>query len=145
MRSKRLRAVLVGGLVAGTIDIFSAALINWIDPLIILRAIASGVLGRAAYRGGLPVSALGLALQEAMSLIIAAIFVLAAIRLPALTRRWIAAGFAYGVGIYLVMTFIVVPLSAAVPKPHLTIESVAENLLAMLLFGLIVAGFARRA
>ena len=144
MRSNLLRAILAGGLVAGTIDIGVAALINWIDPLIILRAIASGLLGRDAYRGGLPVSALGLGLQEAMSLIIAAIFVLAATRLPVLTQRWIAAGLAYGVGIYLVMTFVVVPLSAAVPKQHLTVESVVENLAAMLLFGLIIAGFARR-
>ena len=139
MRSVPLGAILLGGLVAGTIDIGAAALINTTDPLIILRAIASGVLGRAAFQGGLPVSALGLALQEAMSLVIAAIYVLAATRLPVLVRRWIPSGLGYGVAIYAVMTFIVVPLSAAPMKLHFVPVKNAEDLAAMLLFGLIIA------
>jgi uncharacterized membrane protein YagU involved in acid resistance len=138
MRSFPLGAILLGGLVAGTIDIGAAALINTTDPLIILRAIASGVLGRAAFQGGLPVSALGLVLQEAMSLVIAAIYVLAAVRLPVLIRRWIPASLFYGVVIYVVMTFIVVPLSAAPMKLHFALVRNAEDLAAMLLFGLII-------
>ena len=58
-RTSILTAVLYGGFVAGTIDIGSAAAINGISPLIILRAIASGLLGRAALQGGLPVAAPG--------------------------------------------------------------------------------------
>jgi len=138
MRSFPLGAILLGGLVAGTLDIGAAALINGIDPLIILRAIASGVLGRAAFQGGLPVSVLGLVLQEAMSLVIAAIYVLAAARLPVLVRRWLPAGLAYGVAIYGVMNFIVVPLSAAPMKLHFAPVKNAEDLAAMLLFGLII-------
>jgi len=42
------------------------------------------------------------------------------------------------------MEYVVVPLSAAA-KPHFTALSLAENLLAMLLFGLIVSFFARDA
>jgi len=52
-------AILCGGLVAGSLDVLAAALINGFDPLIILRAIASGLLGRAALQGGLPVAAPG--------------------------------------------------------------------------------------
>lgn len=136
-------AILWGGLVAGTIDIGAASLINWIDPLVILRAIASGLLGRAAFAGGLSVSLLGLLLQWAMSLLIAAIFVFAAQRMTWMRRRWIAAGLAYGVVVFVVMEFVVVPLSAAA-KPHFTAVSLVENVLAMLLYGLIIAFFARR-
>jgi hypothetical protein len=135
-------AVLYGGFVAGTLDVLAAALINWLNPLIIMRAIASGLLGRAAFQGGLPVAALGLLLQWAMSLLIAAIFVFAAGRMSWLSRRWIAAGLLYGVVVFVVMEYVVVPLSAAA-KPHFTALSFVENLLAMLLFGLIVSFFAR--
>ena len=136
-------AIAWGGLVAGTVDIAAAALINMIDPLVILRAIASGLLGRAAFAGGLPVSLLGLVLQWAMSLLIAAIFVLAAQRLAWMRQRWVAAGLAYGVVVFVVMEFVVVPLSAA-RNPHFTAVSLLENVLAMLLYGLIIAFFARR-
>jgi uncharacterized membrane protein YagU involved in acid resistance len=82
-------------------------------------------------------------LQWMMSIIIAAIFVIAATRIPALLRGWIAAGIAYGIVVYFVMTFVVVPLSRA-KSGHVTMSSFVENLLAMILFGLIVACMARR-
>ena len=136
-------AIAWGGLVAGTVDIGAASLINMIGPLVILRAIASGLLGRAAFAGGLPVSLLGLVLQWAMSLLIAAIFVLGAQRLAWMRQRWVAAGLAYGVVVFVVMEFVVVPLSAA-RNPHFTAVSLLENVLAMLSYGLIIAFFARR-
>jgi hypothetical protein len=49
--------------------------------------------------------------------------------------------------IFFVMNFVVVPLSMAMAKPHLPHFSAAkfgENMLAMLLFGLIVAFFTER-
>jgi hypothetical protein len=144
LRTPSWVAILYGGFVAGSLDILAAALINRVDPLIIMRAIASGLLGRAAFQGGLPVAALGLLLQWAMSLLIAAIFVFAAGRMSWLSRRWITAGLLYGVVVFVVMEYVVVPLSAAA-KPHFTALSLAENLLAMLLFGLIVSFFARDA
>src|SRR5690606_38395605 len=102
-------AIFYGGFVAGSLDILAAALINRVDPLITMRAIASGLLGRAAYQGGLPVARLGLLLQWAMSLLIAAIFVFAAGRLAWLGRRWVAAGLLYGVAVFVVMEYVVVP------------------------------------
>jgi uncharacterized membrane protein YagU involved in acid resistance len=143
-RSTLLAATLWGGLVAGTLDIGVASLLNRISPLIILRAIASGLLGKPAFQGGTRVELLGLLLQWAMSLLIAAIFVFAARRLPSLRRYWVAAGAAYGVVVFVVMEYVVVPLSAAWPKPHFTLQTLIENLLAMVLFGWIVAFFARK-
>ena len=135
-------AILYGGMFAGTMDVFAASLINMVSPLIILRAIASGLLGRTAFQGGMPVSLLGLGLQWAMSLLIAAIFVIATRRLVWMRERWAAAGLAYGVMVFAVMGYVVVPLSAAA-KPHFTALSLAGNVLAMLLFGLVVSFFAR--
>jgi uncharacterized membrane protein YagU involved in acid resistance len=111
-------AVLIGGLIAGTIDIGAAALINRADPLLICRFIARGLIGKAALQGGAPATALGVALQWLMSIIIAAI---------------------YGVIVFFVMNYVVVPLSAVRKVPHFTVLSFSENMLAMLLFGLIIA------
>jgi hypothetical protein len=142
MMSKRhanLSAVLYGGFIAGTLDVGAAALINMISPVVILKAIASGVLGKPAFAGGASVAVLGLVLQWAMSLLIAAIFVFAARRLPRLVLHWPTWGVAYGVVVFFVMNYVVRPLSAAWPKTHFTPAGFVENMLAMLLFGLIVA------
>lgn len=137
-------AILAGGFIGGTIDIFSASLISQFNPMVILRFIAGGVLGPAALHGGTSASVLGLLLQWAMSLLISAIFVIAALRLRWLTARPMAAGLAYGVVIYFVMNYVVVPLSAwqhAFPFRPLAF---LENMAAMLLFGLIISFCAHR-
>src|SRR6202789_2865786 len=84
--SNNLRAILAGGFIAGTLDIGAAVALYHISPITILQAIASGLLGKASFAGGINTALLGLVLQWAMSLIIAAIYVLAADRLPEIGR-----------------------------------------------------------
>jgi hypothetical protein len=139
-----LTAILLGGIVAGTIDIGAACLISGRSVPFILQTIAGGLLGKAAYAGGFRTALLGLALQELMGMIIAAIYVLSARLAPVLTRRWISFGLLYGIVIFFVMNYVVVPLSAWQRVPHFTTPKFAANMAAMLLFGLIVAFFARR-
>jgi hypothetical protein len=145
MRPDLLSAVLIGGMVAGTLDIGAAAVINRKDPLAILRVIASGLLGAKALNGGTLASAWGFLLQLAMSIVIAAVYGLASLWLPILARMWIATGLAYGVGVFLVMTYVVVPFSAAPSRPLPGISKIAKDLLAMLGFGLIIAYSVHRA
>jgi uncharacterized membrane protein YagU involved in acid resistance len=143
-RNDILTAILLGGLIAGTLDIGAATLISGKAPNFICQFIAGGLIGKkAAFAGGAGTAVLGMLLQWIMSLIIAAIFVFAALRLPVLLRLWPAAGLAYGVGIFFVMEWIVVPLSAIGRAPHFTPESFAKNLAAMMAFGLIIAACAR--
>ncbi|MEP6939742.1 MAG: hypothetical protein ABI846_08255 [Rudaea sp.] len=145
MRNGLLLAILYGGLIAGTLDIGAAALINMIDPVVIMRYIAGGLLGKTqALAGGTPTAVLGTFLQWAMSLVIAAVYVLASRRLSFLTARWLPAGIAYGVVVFIVMNYVVVPLSAIAKLPTFTLYSFSTNLLAMIVFGVIVAYFARR-
>lgn len=147
-----LMAIVFAGFTAGTIDIGAAALIYWLNPIIILHSIASGLLGKASYFEGARSALLGLVLQWGMSLIIAAIYVLAARRLRWLTVAWFRGGLTYGIIIFIVMNYIVVPLSAAWPHHPATLQGFLHrfppdkliyNLLAMFLFGLIVAFFTR--
>jgi hypothetical protein len=135
--------ILLGGFIAGTIDIGCACLINSAKPMTILQAIASGLLGKSAFVGGPTTVALGLGLQWAMSIIIATIFVVASRWEPVLGRRWIEAGLGYGVVVFVVMNYVVLPLSAIGHAPRFRIAHFIEDLLAMLLFGLIIALFAR--
>jgi hypothetical protein len=146
-RHSAVTAILLGGVIAGTIDIGAASAINgFIDPLRILKFIAGGLIGLPAARaGGIEIAALGAALQIGMALIIAAIFVLASSFLPALKRQWLAAGLAYGVAIYFVMEYAVVPLSRIGHAPAFAWASFALNMLAMLVFGTVIAWFAREA
>lgn len=143
-----LRAILAGGVIAGTIDIEAAALINHVSPVLIAHYIASGVLGKASFSAGAPAAYLGLILQWGMSVVIASIYWRVTVRMPALRERWWLGGLLAGAVIYLVMNFIVMPFSAAPVTFHEVIARFrpgkgAENLLAMFVFGLIVAYCAR--
>lgn len=138
-----LIAILLGGAVAGILDIGAASLISGKDPGFIMQFIASGLIGKAAFSGGTGSMVLGAVLQVLMGIIIAAVFVLASLKLSWLRRRWVAAGLAYGVGIYVVMNYVVLPLSAVGRFPKFSVEGLVKNGLAMLAFGLIVAWFAQ--
>lgn len=148
-----LTAILVGGLIAGTVDIGAASLIGMASPLAIMRAIASGLIGKAAHGGGPPVELLGLLLQWAMGVLIAAIYMLATAAVPGMRRRWIPTGILAGVIIYFVMVYLVLPLSAAPFRQAFDLQvfiknfafdaDFVKNLLAMMLFGLII-GFCAR-
>ena len=142
-RPNAAAAILLGGLIASSVDVCAAMLITGKDAAYILHTIAGGLLAKSAFDGGTGTMVLGLVLQWAMGLIIAAVFVLASRRLPVLARRWLLAGLAYGAVVFVVMNYVVVPLSAWRRIPHFTPQSFAENFAAMLLFGLIVAFFAR--
>jgi hypothetical protein len=138
-----IRSILVGGLIAGTIDIGAACLINGRSIPFVLRTIAGGLLAGRTYAGGWQTALLGLVLQEAMAMLIAAFYVLAASGLSDLRRRWIGWGLLYGVVIFVAMNYLVLPLSAWKVIPHFSAWKLAANVAAMLLFGLIVAFFAR--
>lgn len=135
--SSAVLGALAAGLTAGAIDVFAAALINRLPPDRILRAIASGVYGRQAFAAPPWMLAMGIGLQWAMSVLIALIFALAAWRWGGLRRRPTAWGLAYGVGVFGVMNFVVVPLSNASFHTQVTPLWLAENVMAMLLFGVI--------
>ncbi len=148
--SPTLTAILTGGLIASTIDIGVASIIYHANPLGVMRAVAIGVLGEHVRGSGVPGSSLGMVLQWLMGIIIAAIYVHVSRGLgilQRLNRWWLASGIAYGVVIYFVMNDVVVPLSASpqpAVEPPFDPQLFAENMLAMILFGVIVAYCAKR-
>lgn len=142
--NEALSAIFLGGVIAATIDIAAASLISSRSPAFIMQAIAGGLLGKASFDGGIATVILGALLQEVMGVLIATIYVVLSKAVSGVRRRWITSGLAYGVIVFFVMNYVVVPLSAWKAAPHFTTGKFAANMAAMLLFGIIVAFFARR-
>ncbi len=116
-----LRATLLGGFVAGAFDITYACVAYWlmrdVPPLRIFQSVASGVLGKDSFTGGAQSAVLGGVLHFTMATLMAGGFVLAARVVPALLRRPVLFGLLYGVGLFFLMNYVVVPLSAIHGKP----------------------------
>jgi len=111
-------AVVLGGVAAGVIDITYActfwAIKAGVRPTRIFQSVAAGLLGRqAAVAGGLQTAALGLALHFFIALTVAFVYYTAARYADTAWRRPWAFGSLYGVAVFGVMHYIVVPLSAA--------------------------------
>ena len=126
-----LRAVLWGTLIAGTLDITSAIVIwgfRGVPPVRILQSVATGLLGRDSYNGGLPTAVLGLLLHFLIMSVIVTTYVTASNRLAPLKRHPVLCGAAYGVAVYFVMSYVVLPLSAAGGKLP-SAQAVMEGLL----------------
>jgi hypothetical protein len=116
------RALLLGALAVGTLDGLDAALffgLRGVAPLRVFQSIASGLLGRAAFRGGVAAALLGVLLHFTIAAGVVGVCYALARRWPALARRPLVWGPAYGLLVYAAMEGVVVPLSAAVtgPKP----------------------------
>jgi hypothetical protein len=81
-----------------------------------LQYIASGLLGGAAFGGGLATAALGALIHASLAFTVTAIYALVARAIPA-ERRGSGAllGLAFGAGLWIVMSCLVLPLSG-VPK-----------------------------
>jgi hypothetical protein len=144
----RSRALLLGTLTVGVLDAADAMIffgLRGVSPVRVLQSIASGLLGRAAFRGGLVTAAMGTALHFFIAFGIVAVFFAASRRMPWLLRRPVVSGLGYGLLAYLVMSQVVVPLSAAPVGPRTTAVVLNGILIHMLGVGLPAALFARAA
>jgi hypothetical protein len=143
------KAIVVGGLIGGALDLLFAvsfAAYNGAAPTRVFQAIASGLLGDPAFSGGISVEALGVACHFGISLLWAALFAFVASRVPALTRRPILTGLAFGVAVFLSMRLVVLPLSAYPhPVTFKPLASVLDLLSHMFLFGTPIALVVSRA
>jgi hypothetical protein len=113
---KIISAATLGAGVGGALDIvYAIVLWGFIlggSPMQVLQSVAAGLLGKEAYDGGGGTAALGLALHFSIAFCMALAYVLASRKLPALNEQPWAMGALYGIVLFVVMNFIVVPLSA---------------------------------
>jgi uncharacterized membrane protein YagU involved in acid resistance len=149
--NRKLSSFLLGGLIAGTLDITYAIGFSYfrsrVPPARVLQSVASGLLGRDAYSAGAKVAALGLGLHFLIAFIWTAIFFLGARWLPILVRHAILSGVVYGALIWVVMNKVVIPLSRVPPRaaPPVLVIVITGILVHMFLIGVPIALAARRA
>ncbi len=138
-RNSILRSIVLGGMFIFIIQFIHSWIVTTLiqkTPFILVwQYIASGVLGMAAFEGGITTALLGVFFHLLISFVIAGVFFLSAERIPLLRRYAIAGSFLYGFGVFIVMNMIVTPLSASPPLPAPTlpwlIEAITEHVLAI--------------
>jgi hypothetical protein len=116
---------------------------NGAAPLRILQSIARGLLGPAAFEGGLATAALGLFLHFFIAFVVVIVYYLASTKLQLLMRRPVLCGMLYGVMVYAFMNLVVLPLSAAGRPTFVTGVVVNGLLIHMFGVGVPSALFAR--
>lgn len=140
--------VLVGGLIAGALDLTFAFVfygLQGVSPARILQGIASGALGRGSFELGALSIALGAFFHFFISVCAATIYYLVSRRFPFLTRRVVISGAIFGILMFLAMRFVVLPLSAIKASPMKMGNAIGELCSHIFLFGMVIAYAVSRA
>ena len=122
------RAILTAGLVVGVLDISSAFVIWWqrgVGARRGLQGIAAGLLGANSFDGGVTTAGLGLALHFFVAFVVVIVFYLASRKIDFLTVHPVLSGMLYGIGVYLVMYWIVLPAAFPTFRHRLGNDSLA--------------------
>lgn len=116
-RPSAIKTILLAGFVGGLGDIlyaFTVWGIRGVPPIRIAQSVAGGWLGRdAAMAGGMSAATLGMVSHFGICLIAAALYYAVATRWRLLVDRPYLSAFAFGIGMYITMVYVIVPLSAA--------------------------------
>ncbi len=146
-RPEYIKAIALSCLIAGTLDISDALIfygLRGVSPIRILQGIASGLLGRAAFTQGMRSALLGLLLHYFIATTVASIYILTSRKLP-LSRHPLLWGSAYGVVVYIVMNYVVLPFSKIGLRPTPPLIPLINGVAALIFcIGIPIALIARR-
>jgi hypothetical protein len=141
------RAWVYAGLTIGILDIADALIFygaRGVAPHRIFQSVASGLLGKAAFNGGLGVEILGGVIHFCIAFTMALFYLVLARRWRTFANRpWIW-GPLYGLGAWFVMYHVVLPLVGAAPATQKLAVLVDEIAIHVLGVGLPAALFAAR-
>ncbi|RZF64909.1 hypothetical protein EWE75_08575 [Sphingomonas populi] len=139
-RSGTWRGLVLATAVSGTLLLlagFAGAIWSGGSPLAMLTSTASGVIGDAAWRGPVTGPLLGLLVHFVLIGVIVDLYVIAAVRLPALVRHWRVSGVLFGILAWMLRTVIASPRDWPPAFLNLTPrEAAVQILLHILLLGL---------
>lgn len=135
-------AIIVGGLVAGTLDLIQASILFGVKvPLVI----AGGLLGERAFSGGAGTYILGILLHFFIAFSVTTIYYIASRRLTFMLDYPLVCGLFFGIAVELVMSYIVLPISALQDRGPYRLHDVLQGLIVhMIVIGLPVAYSIRR-
>jgi hypothetical protein len=135
--------ILVGGAIAGTLDLITAFISYGPN---VPRAIAAGLLGRQVIQSGsVPIWILGVSLHYFIAFSAATVYCVASRRLAILKDNFIVCGIFYGIGFFLVMNLVVLPLSALHAVGPFKLHGLIQGLLVhMFIIGLPISTSLRK-
>jgi hypothetical protein len=132
------RVILTAGLICGFLDGLSAIAIaaySGVGAMRVFQGIASGLLGRSSFQGGVGTALLGILLHFIVATGAAAVYFFASRSLPVMIDRALVCGVVFGVLVHLFMTFVTIPLSAIGRRPFVLQSFVSYLLVAMIVIG----------
>ena len=137
-----------GTLLCGTLDLCDALVFSYARshtaPERLLQSIAYGLEGRIAYSQGWAGALLGLAMHYAISFCWVALFVLLVRAVPALMREALAFGIVYGLVMFAVMNFLVLPGTHIGRRPIVFGPPLVNGVLALVVcFGVVLSYLCR--
>lgn len=141
-------AIFCGGIAVGVLDTFLAMSLWRISPIVVYQSVASGLLGREAFHGGLAAAALGMFFHFFIATTAATVYWVASRNLPVMrkhiTAYWFPLGLSYGIAVYYFMQLVVLPLSNVNHGVHQPLWRVVSHLVGhAFLVGLPIAWFAQ--
>ncbi|MTI38144.1 hypothetical protein, partial [Fulvivirga lutimaris] len=108
------------GLIIGIVDILlafvHAYLFNGVEPIRLLQYVASGIVGREAFTGGMTSAILGLLLHMFIALGWTSLFYVLYDNVQMFFKNRFPFGLSFGLFIWLMMNLVIVPLSNTPPQ-----------------------------
>jgi hypothetical protein len=147
LKPSPFHTIVLGGLAVGVLDAFAAmgnAAVRGVTPGRVWQYVASAVLGRDAFTGGLTSVAVGLVFHFGVAFGVAVGFYVLSRLFPILIRHAIPAGIVYGIAVYFAMSYLIVPLTAVNQGPFSWYGLISGVVIHMLFVGLPVALITRR-
>lgn len=141
-RGNPVLAITAGGLIAGTLDLTQASILFGLKvPLVI----AAGLLGEPAFHGGAGTYILGVLLHFFIAFSVTAIYYGVSRRLTFMLEHPLVCGLFFGMAVELVMSYVVLPLSALQARGPYRLHDILLGLIVhMIVIGLPVAYSVRR-
>ena len=144
----RLKTIAWVGLLAGTLDISFACLQVYImrgtTPEIVLRYIASGAFGKAAFSGGWGMPLVGLLFHYIIAYSFTILFFILYPAIRVMSKSVVATAIVYGIFIFVVMNLLVVPLTKIPASTFHLDKALMATAILIVAIGLPLSFFARK-
>lgn len=145
--------VLLTGLFVGTLDIGAALLQFFLktgkDPMIVMKFIASGLFGKEAMKGGDEMIVWGFLFHYLLAIGYTIFFFWICSQIPSLLQHRLLTGIGYGIFVWAVMRFAILPLSLTTKQPSTLSSTLIAILILVVCMGIplayVVAAVRKRA
>ncbi len=143
------KAILITGLIVGVLDAMAASVYSYVlfgsTPDKVFRYVASGFFGKEALSGGMSIAAWGLFFHFTVAMGWTALFYFLYPKISFFSSSKYISGIGYGIFIWLMMNFVVIPLSNVPPSTfHFTIRTAIMIGIHMFIIGVTISYLANR-